>query len=106
MPRYRFEGWAETVLSGLSHGVNAVLHREGHGQPEGSTVVVQHGDEVTTDDPYPHALMVEVAAAKKAPAKKAAAKAPAKKAAAAKAAPAATTTDSTPAGDEPTEGQE
>lgn len=93
MPRYRFEGWAETVLSGLSHGVNAVLHREGHEQPDGSTVVAVHGDEVETDAPYPHSLMVNVEtgepdlevaalAAAPAPAKKAPRKAPAKKAAA------------------------
>lgn len=121
MPRYRFEGFAETVLSGLSHGVNAVLHREGHEQPDGSTVVAVHGDEVETDELYPHSLMVnvetgkpdlEVAAAAPAAApaarKKAPRKAPAKKAAA-KAAAAPETTAAPAAAlapSVPVEGQE
>jgi hypothetical protein len=57
MPRYRFTGYDETVLMGLSHGVNAELHRDDHGQPDGSTVVVLPGDEVTTSEPYPHMLL-------------------------------------------------
>lgn len=60
MPRYRFTGDYETVLMGLSHGVNAELHREEHGQPDGSTVVALPGDEVTTSEPYPHMLMLDV----------------------------------------------
>jgi hypothetical protein len=60
MPRYRFTGYDETVLMGLSHGVNAELHRDDHGQPDGSTVVVLPGDEVTTSEPYPHMLLVDV----------------------------------------------
>jgi hypothetical protein len=61
MPRYRFTGLFETVLTGLSHGVNAVLHRDDdHGQPDGSTVVAQPGDEIETTEPYLHALMVNV----------------------------------------------
>ncbi len=77
MPRYRFTGFVETVLHGLSHGVNAELHRGKHGQPEGSTVVVVPGDEVTTSKPYPHAFLEDVGRApakKRAPRKKAAAK--------------------------------
>lgn len=60
MPRYRFTGWVETVLTGLSHAVNAELHREDHGQPDESTVVAQPGDEITTTEAYPHSLMVNV----------------------------------------------
>lgn len=66
MPRYLFTGSFETVLHGLAHGVNAVLHRSGeddsaeHGQPDGSTVVAQPGDEVETDEAYPHAQLVNV----------------------------------------------
>lgn len=68
MARYRFIGSVETVLSGLVHGVNARLHRDGHGQPDGSTVVAQPGDVVEVDGDYPHALLEPA----KAPAKKAA----------------------------------
>lgn len=67
MPRYRFTGFFETVLHGLAHGVNATLHRAGedgepleHDQPEGSTVVAQPGDEIETDETYPHAHMVNI----------------------------------------------
>lgn len=67
MPRYTFTGPFETILEGLSHGVNAVLHRRDedggdveHGQPEGSTVVVRPGDQVVTDEAYPHPHMVNV----------------------------------------------
>lgn len=60
MPRYRFTGNDETVLMGLSHGVNAELHRDDHGQPDGSTVVALPGDEVSTVERYPHMLMVDV----------------------------------------------
>lgn len=60
--RYRFAGEVETVLFGLSHGVNALLHRDGeeHGQPDGSTVVARPGDEVETEEPYPHAHLVNI----------------------------------------------
>lgn len=67
MPRYRFTGFHEIVLTGLQHGGNAELHRADadgepveHGQPAGSTVVARPGDEVTTSDRYPHALLVNV----------------------------------------------
>jgi hypothetical protein len=79
-------GSVESVLHGLSHGVNAVLHRAGgHEQPEGSTVVAQPGDVIDTDEPYSSALLEEDA--KASPAKATAKKAPAKKAAAKAAAP-------------------
>jgi hypothetical protein len=60
VPRYRFTGAFETVLHGLIHGANAVLHRPEaeHEQPPGSTVVAQPGDEIETDEPYPHAQLV------------------------------------------------
>lgn len=58
MPRYRFVGDFETVLHGLIHGVNATLHRDDHGQPDGSTVVVQPGDEITTRKAVKHTLLV------------------------------------------------
>jgi hypothetical protein len=62
MPRYRYIDVFERALHGLQHDVNAVLHRkDGHEQPAGSTVVVREGDEVETDEPYPHALLVNVA---------------------------------------------
>jgi hypothetical protein len=60
VPRYRFVGSAESVLHGLSHGVNALLDRDEHGQPDESTVVAEPGDLVETDEPYPHALMVNL----------------------------------------------
>lgn len=66
MPRYRYVGFHEMVLHGLAHAVNAVLHRpededgNPHGQPDESTVVVLPGDEVTTTEPYPHALLEEL----------------------------------------------
>lgn len=73
MPRYQFTGPVETVLSGLSHGVNATLHRThdheacdcpgdpgDHGQPAGSTLVARTGDVVETDATYPHAWMVNL----------------------------------------------
>lgn len=60
MPRYRFVGDFETVLHGLAHGVNATLHRKGHGQPDGSTLVVHPGDEITTKNVVPHPLLAEV----------------------------------------------
>lgn len=56
MPRYLFTGPSAMVLHGLSHGVNATLHGK-HGQPDGSTVVAEPGDEITTKKPYPHAHM-------------------------------------------------
>jgi len=64
MPRYRFTGFHETVLTGLSHGVNAELHRDDDGEPVDftglaeSTVVARPRDEVTTAEPYPHAWIV------------------------------------------------
>lgn len=67
MPRYTFTGPFETILEGLSHGVNAVLHRKDdddgdaeHGQPDESTVVARPGDQVVTDEVYPHPHMVNV----------------------------------------------
>lgn len=60
MPRYRFVGDFETVLHGLAHGVNATLHRAKHGQPDGSTLVVHPGDEITTKNVVPHPLLAEV----------------------------------------------
>jgi hypothetical protein len=65
MPRYRFVGDFERVMHGLAHGVSATLHRDGHDQPAGSTVVLQPGDEVTTDEPYEHAELEEIAASKR-----------------------------------------
>jgi hypothetical protein len=56
------------VLTGLSNGVNAHLRRtDGNGQrvdtgqPDGSTVVAQPGDVITTDEPYCNAQMVNTA---------------------------------------------
>lgn len=60
MPRYRYTGAYETPLLGLSHGVNATLLRDGHGQPDGSTVLVSLGDEVETIEPYLRADLVPV----------------------------------------------
>jgi hypothetical protein len=60
MPTYRFTGSHETVMHGLSHGVNATLHRDSHGQPDGSTLVALPGDEITTTDLYLHAHMREL----------------------------------------------
>lgn len=65
MPRYRFVGDFERVMHGLAHGVSAELHRDGHDQPAGSTVVLQPGDEITTDEPYVHAELEEIAAPKR-----------------------------------------
>jgi hypothetical protein len=66
MPEYRFVGSFETVLLGLQNGVNAHLRRytpDGApvdpGQPDGSTVVAQPGDLISTDEPYENALLVE-----------------------------------------------
>lgn len=62
MPRYRFEGTWETVLHGLRHNIEAVLHRaDGHEQPDGSTIVIQPGDELETKEPFPHPQLVNVA---------------------------------------------
>ena len=98
MPRYRYIGADPRVLHGLSHGVNATLTRRGgHDQPDGSTVSVVFGDVVETDEPYVHALLEELAAAK--PARKATTRKPAG------AAPVATP-DSTPTGADSTEGKE
>ena len=68
MPEYIYVGADERVLLGLSNGVNATLTRAEidpesgepieHGQPEGSTVVARTKDQVRTDQPYPHALMI------------------------------------------------
>jgi hypothetical protein len=66
MPRYRFVGAVERVMHGLAHDVNATLHRDGHEQPDGSTVVLQPGDELTTAEEYPHAELEEIAEPKKA----------------------------------------
>jgi hypothetical protein len=66
MPRYRYLGTVERVMHGLAHDVNATLHRDGHEQPDGSTVVLQPGDELTTADEYPHAELEEIAEPKKA----------------------------------------
>lgn len=75
MARFKFVGPVETVLHGLTHGVNATLHRKGHGQPDGSTVVAQPGDLLDIKGDYPHALLEPAPApAKKTPAKKAAPK--------------------------------
>ena len=60
MPRYKFVADVETVLHGLAHDVNAILHRIGHGQPAGSTLVAKAGDEITTAEEYVHAHMVEI----------------------------------------------
>lgn len=59
MPRYLFTGPSAMVLHGLSHGVNATLHGK-HGQPDGSTVVAQPGDEISTRRPYLHAHMQQL----------------------------------------------
>lgn len=85
MARYKFIGSVETVLVGLRNGIEAVLHRAGgHGQPVGSTVVVQPGDEVDMKAPYPHAWLQPVTSdedeKKKTAAAKRAAKAAEKKA--------------------------
>lgn len=69
MPRYEFTGTVETVLTGLRNGVNATLHRDGHRQPDGSTVVARPGDQITSHDPYRHQLMRPVDKPAKAPAK-------------------------------------
>ena len=66
MPRYRYLGAVERVMHGLAHGVSAELHRDGHEQPDGSTVVLQPGDELTTAEDYPHAELEEIAAPKRA----------------------------------------
>jgi len=60
MPRYKFVGSVERVLTGLRNGVEAVLHRVDHGQPDGSTVVALPGDEIETTEPYLHSEMVNV----------------------------------------------
>jgi hypothetical protein len=68
MPTYTFTGAFETVLTGLSNGVNAHLRRNDAagqrvdtGQPDGSTVVAQTGDQISTDEPYVNAWMVNIA---------------------------------------------
>ena len=97
MPRYRYIGADPRVLHGLAHGVNATLTRRGgHDQPDGSTLLVEPGDVVETAEPYPHALLEELPAAKapRAPRAKTAGAAP------------VATPDSTPTGADSTEGKE
>lgn len=59
MPRYRWTGAHGAVLLGLSHGVNATVHRERDSdlEPDGSTVVIEPGEELTTVEPYRHLLL-------------------------------------------------
>jgi hypothetical protein len=70
MPTYRFVGDYAYVLHGLSVGVNATVHREQpadtdpevieDAMPDGSTVVAMPGDEIVTEEPYPHPFLVNV----------------------------------------------
>jgi hypothetical protein len=50
LPKYLFTGAFPRVLTGLRQGVNA--HRDG--TPDGATIEANHGDEVTTTEPYEH----------------------------------------------------
>lgn len=54
MPRYRYESPFERVFTGLSVGVGGTaVHPAGDRAvaPDGSTVVLGYGDELTTDRP-------------------------------------------------------
>lgn len=59
MPRYRFTAPWPAVFTDLRHGVNAtVTPADGADRgPDGSTVELHPGDEVTVDRPYPHAWL-------------------------------------------------
>jgi folate-dependent phosphoribosylglycinamide formyltransferase PurN len=61
MPRYKFTHFFAEVFSDLVHGAGTIVHRvEEVVDPEGSTVVLQPGDELTTKQPYEHAHLEEV----------------------------------------------
>jgi hypothetical protein len=57
MPRYQYTDVHERVLTGLAHGVNASVTRDGEPLDEQGTVVARLGDEITTNDPYEHAFL-------------------------------------------------
>jgi hypothetical protein len=56
MPRYKFTHFFAEVFSDLVHGAGTIVHRaEPADDPEGSTVVLLPGDELTVKDPVEHA---------------------------------------------------
>lgn len=61
MTHYHFTGAYPRVLTGLSQGVNAFIHKaDGSALPYGSTVWASPGDAVQTDEPYEHPELAEV----------------------------------------------
>lgn len=57
MPLYVYQGEHPRMLFGLAHGVNAEnLSRD---LPEGSTLVVEPGDSIRTDESYEHVELAE-----------------------------------------------
>lgn len=58
MPRYRYTSpWPE-IFPTLVVGSSAEVFREGDAPPEGSTVLLQPGDELETTEPIEHAHLV------------------------------------------------
>ncbi|MEC5149146.1 hypothetical protein [Cryobacterium sp. GrIS_2_6] len=59
MARYKFVHDFAEVFAHLVHGPDALVHRDGD-DAEGSTVVLNPGDEITLTEPLEHAHLVPV----------------------------------------------
>lgn len=62
MAEYKFTGTYPRAMFGLAHGVNARVTpaAETRHITEGSTVVLEPGDLLSTDEPYEHAELVDL----------------------------------------------
>lgn len=62
MPDYTFTGADPRIMNGLIQGRNATVTGGDWFTPYGSTIVCSPGAQVHTDEPYPHAELVELGA--------------------------------------------